>query len=320
MSLSFTKPSALPAKFGQLLRLLREDSGISGAKLAQELKVEPRSIRRYITELREGHGIPVIHDKAKGGYRLTGTTPALPSQLHFTPQEAQALAVSAAALRGLLASSQSANDSGGMAAQLDALVDRLAAFLSPTQSQRTKSALACVDVVTSPLPARGDVWLAPLIEAILAGTRLHLGYRNKHDDAYTVAIDPYHLRHVHGAWYLVARDVKAREWKVYSLARIQELAPAGDLFTRRLDFDPKQYFEGVLGVFVTQGPLRPIRVRFTGFAALRVRECVLPKGFSLTEEKKRGKTTGAWLLAGKLRNAEDLRPWVNGWGDEAQWL
>ena len=319
MAKSFTKQTALPAKFVPLLKLLREDVGISGKTLAMELQVEPRSVRRYLAELDDVHGIPIVYDKAKGGYRLAGAAPALPSQLHFTQREAQALAVSAAALRGLLASSGGA-ETGNMAAQLDALVDRLAAFLSPTQSQRTRSALACVDVVTSPLPTKGDAWLAPLIEAILAGTRLRLSYRNKSDEASETTIDPYHLRHVHGAWYLVARNKDARHWKIYSLARIQSLETTGESFTRRADFDPKQYFEGVLGVFVTDGPLRPVRVRLTGFAAVRTRECVLPKGFTLTAEKKRGKNTGAWILEGMLRNSEDLLPWVQGWGDEAEWV
>lgn len=320
MAKPFSKPSALPAKFVPLLRLLREDIGVSGAKLAQELKVESRSVRRYLAELRDTHGVPVVHDKSKGGYRLAAAAPALPSQLHFTAHEARALAVSAAALRGLLVSSKTADPANGMAAQLDALVDRLANFLSPTQSEQAKATLACVDVVTSPLPTRGDAWVAQLLEAILGGLRLRLSYRNKWDEASEVFTDPYHLRHVHGAWYLVARDANARHWKIYSLARIHGLTPSGDVFTRRKDFDPKTYFEGVLGVFITDGPLVPIRVRLTGFAALRTRECVLPEGFSLTAEKKRNKTTGAWILAGNLRNAEDLRPWVQGWGEEAEWL
>ena len=42
MAKSFTKQTALPAKFVPLLKLLREDVGISGKSLALKLQVEPR--------------------------------------------------------------------------------------------------------------------------------------------------------------------------------------------------------------------------------------------------------------------------------------
>lgn len=318
MRQSYSKTSALPAKFIPILRLLDGGKSVAPDQMAKALEVDRRSVRRYLAKMRAEHGLSIAYDGSARGYRLEGAAPAIPSQFHFSAQEAQALAVAAATLRGLLVATE-----GHMAEQLDGLVGRLAAFLepeSPVRAARVRDAACCVDVVASPMPLRGDAWLGDLLDAIAGEARVRMTYRKPEGDPYEVVIEPYHLRHATDAWYVVARDAKARAYKVYSLARIEALASMGEAFVRRKDFDPQTYFAGVLGVSPSGGPLRPFAVRLTGFAALRVRECVLPKGFTLKGEVKRGKKTGAVLLEGKLENTRDLVPWVNGWGEEAAWV
>src|SRR5229473_722364 len=82
-----------------VLELLQSQAQISGAELAERVKVDRRTLRRYIAMLEE-MGIPITTEQGRyGGYRLVPGYKLPP--MMFTDEEAQALSLGLIAARGL---------------------------------------------------------------------------------------------------------------------------------------------------------------------------------------------------------------------------
>src|SRR5438874_815629 len=82
-----------------VLELLQSQAQISGAELADRVKVDRRTLRRYIAMLEE-MGIPITTEQGRyGGYRLVPGFKLPP--MMFTDEEAQALSLGLIAARGL---------------------------------------------------------------------------------------------------------------------------------------------------------------------------------------------------------------------------
>jgi predicted DNA-binding transcriptional regulator YafY len=76
-------------------------------------------------------------------------------------------------------------------------------------------------------------------------------------------LEPYHLRFMDRAWYLVAWSFKRSAFRTYRLDRIDKLRLERETFAPR-PFDPDEYFRGAFGA-VVDAPQR-LRARFTGLA------------------------------------------------------
>src|SRR5438270_10971547 len=82
-----------------VLELLQSQAQIGGAELADRVKVDRRTLRRYIAMLEE-MGIPITTEQGRyGGYRLVPGFKLPP--MMFTDEEAQALSLGLIAARGL---------------------------------------------------------------------------------------------------------------------------------------------------------------------------------------------------------------------------
>jgi len=82
-----------------VLELLQAHGRMSGAELARRLRVDPRTVRRYIALLEE-MGIPITAERGRHGAYLLVAGFKLPPMM-FTDDEALALSVGLLAARGL---------------------------------------------------------------------------------------------------------------------------------------------------------------------------------------------------------------------------
>jgi len=139
-----------------------------------------------------------------------------------------------------------------------------------------------------------------------------LKYRKLTDEEeQDLRLEPYHLRFMDRAWYLVAWSLKRNAFRTYRLDRIDKLRLEKQTFVPRT-FDPEEYFRGAFGA-VVDAP-QHLRVRFTGLA----REIVKKDGrFTPAEMREENGT----LILDKTIQGEILwLRWILGFGGEAEIL
>jgi predicted DNA-binding transcriptional regulator YafY len=124
-------------------------------------------------------------------------------------------------------------------------------------------------------------------------------------------LEPYHLRFMERACYLVGWSFKRGEFRVYRLDRIDKMRLEQETFTPR-PFDPEEYFRGAFGA-VVDAPQR-LRVAFTGLA----REIVKKDGrFSPRDWREEN---GALILEIAASGEILWLRWILGFGGEAEIL
>ncbi|MBV6506959.1 MAG: hypothetical protein ILNGONEN_02547 [Syntrophorhabdaceae bacterium] len=124
-------------------------------------------------------------------------------------------------------------------------------------------------------------------------------------------LEPYHLRFMDRAWYLVAWSFKRSAFRTFRLDRIDTLRVEKETFDPR-PFDPDEYFRGAFGP-VVDVPQR-LRVRFTGLA----KEIVKKDGRFAPEEMR--EENGALILDKTIQGDILWLRWILGFGGEAEIL
>lgn len=131
------------------------------------------------------------------------------------------------------------------------------------------------------------------------------------EEEINLQLEPYHLRFMDRACYLVGWSFKREEFRVYRLDRIDKLRLENEIFDPR-PFDPDEYFRGAFGP-VVDAPQR-LRARFTGLA----KEIVKKDGRFSPEEMR--EENGALILDKTIQGEILWLRWILGFGGEAEIL
>lgn len=215
-----------------LLELLQSYSEISGVELAQRLEVDVRSVRRYVTTLRD-MGIPV--ESEKGRYGAYGLRPGfrLPP-LMFNNAEILAIILGLLAVQRL-----------GLAGApgVDSAIGKIERVL-PTELRDQARALRGVltlDINT----ARADLSAETLGTFSLAayqGQRLWIEYLGgRYGDKTERSIDVYGLVYHAGFWYAIGHCHLRRGLRIFRLDRVRQHRLLDATFKAPSDFDALAY-------------------------------------------------------------------------------
>ena len=214
-----------------LLELLQSRAEMSGSELAQRLEVDVRSVRRYVTMLRD-MGIPVESEKGRyGAYRLRPGFRLPP--LMFTNTEILAVILGLMAVRRLGMATRGGSESA--AAKIErVLPDELREHVRSLQS-----------VLSLDMPAYASVAedvLARFSIGAYTRTRLWIAYLGGERGSVTErAIDVYGLVYHTGYWYAVAYCHLRAGLRVFRLDRVQQIQVLDETFTSPPDFDALDY-------------------------------------------------------------------------------
>ncbi len=97
----------------------------------------------------------------------------------------------------------------------------------------------------------GETYLTQIIEAMRDSVVLKVEYKDfKDKHSRELLLCPYCVKLYRRRWYMIADGEDGT--KKYSLDRIRSLTPTGDTFTMSKMFDPKKYFENVIGITNTE--------------------------------------------------------------------
>jgi predicted DNA-binding transcriptional regulator YafY len=186
------------ARLLELLELLQTQPTVTGREIADRLGIDARTVRRYITALRD-LGIPVAGQRgAGGGYAMRPGFRLPPLMLNDDEAVAVALGVVAAGRLGLSGAPESVETARAKIhrALPDALRRRVEAL---------ETALDFTAGTTSTVPVAGDTALR-LAGAIRRRRRLRTAYRSFSGERTQRELSPHGLVVHSGRWYLAAHD------------------------------------------------------------------------------------------------------------------
>jgi predicted DNA-binding transcriptional regulator YafY len=215
-----------------VLNLLQARPSITAAELAERLKVNPRSVRRYIIMLQD-LGIPVEAERGRyGGYRLHPGFKLPP--LMWTEEEAVAvtLGLRAAELLGLGTSQP------GVVSAL-AKVERVLPLNIREHVQAVQDMVA-LHLDTSSVQAM-SAWVSTLSTAAYRGQQTWITYQAKGEEQTERTLDCYGVLYLQRHWYAIGYCHLRQAIRMFRLDRIRRVEPREDYFVRPHNFDVLAY-------------------------------------------------------------------------------
>lgn len=292
-----------------IYQCLRDGTYPNCRTLAERLEVDERTIHRDITFLRDFYCAPVEYDNRRRGYYLQDPCFTLPG-LRLSEGEAVALLLGLNAL--------SACGHTGLEGPLNSLMNKLPLILPAEVSVDLDEIRQGISFVAE--PPRGDIEkvaanFSAIRQAIDKSERLEINYYSPGRDELTVRrVDPYHLRHFHGAWYMAAYCHLRGEVRTFALDRIIHLAPVDEHFQRPTSFNPYEYFGNSWRLERGSGTHR-VTVRFSPYQARWLRG----RRWHPTQQTEEG-ADGSLTVSFTVSSLGEVKRWVMQYGAEAEVL
>ncbi len=210
------------------LELLQTHGRMSGSELARRLRVDPRTVRRYVVTLEE-LGIPITAERGRDGHYMLVSGFKLPPMM-FTDDETLALAMGLLAARGL-----------GLAEAHVAVAGALAKLERVMPAQLKRRVRAVGETVAIGLsrsnPPGDNRALGALCEAAQTETRVRLRYRSRPGEETEREFDAYGLAYRGGCWYVVGWCHLRRGLRSFRLDRVVSVHVGDWRFSRPEGFD-----------------------------------------------------------------------------------
>lgn len=219
--------------------LIRQGAYPNCQKLAEEFETSERTVLRDIEAMKDSLGAPIAYSKEKNGYYYTQGGFCLP-EMKLTEGELLAVFLGADILKKY----------------------RGAPFEQAIRRAFRKIQVMLPDEITLRLGEPGHVYsfdiqetieldkkgaevLARLVRAIENKKKVRMEYFSVYREARTCrTVDPYHLRHALGAWYLIAYCQKARDIRTFNISQIKSLKVLPESFTVPKDFSADKFLAG----------------------------------------------------------------------------
>ena len=127
-------------------------------------------------------------------------------------------------------------------------------------------------------------------------------------------VDPYHMVHFKGEWYLLGYCHKNKEIRNFAVSRIKKARPLRTLFIRPDDFNANEYFGKHFGIMF--GPENyQVKIKFSRKAVPYVSE----RDWHTNQIFKKAKD-GSGILSFETNHLTEVTAWILSWGQVAQVL
>lgn len=216
-----------------MLEVLQARGRVGGRELAERLRVDPRTVRRYAVKLGE-LGIPVEAERGPyGGYRLRPGYKLPP--LMFSDEEATAVVL------GLVAARQT-----GIATQGSGVDEALGKILRVLPTELRDRVAALEESLTTiwgssqATPPATEVALA-LAHAIRTKRRVRIRYATPGRREGDRVVAPYGMVFHSGRWYLAAHDDRSDEVRTFRVDRVREAETRPESAAVPDGFDPADH-------------------------------------------------------------------------------
>ncbi|MFR0352135.1 helix-turn-helix transcriptional regulator [Streptomyces sediminimaris] len=215
------------ARLIKMVLLLQARHSMTAAELARELEVSERTVTRDAQALSEA-GVPVYADRGRaGGYRLVGGYRTRLTGLARSEAEALFLSGVPGALREM-----------GLQDAASAARLKVSAALLPSLRDASRSAAQRfhLDAPNWFAEPKAPGLLPAVADAVWDDRRITARYRGREAEVER-ELEPYGLVLKAGVWYLCARVVERRSYRVYRIDRFTAVRTGEERFARDGEFD-----------------------------------------------------------------------------------
>lgn len=292
----------------QMLELMARPGGVRATELMSRFELDPRSLRRYLADLREIR-VPIVDDgrgeerviAVEARWRRTGVQLTLSEvlSLHFGRKLFTFL------------------DGTSFASDMDDAIERLQPAISRTHAEMSRNIdrrfIAVPEHAKSYAGEAAEV-IDDLVTAILYQNPIDIRYRRFDDVTRRYRLHPYTLAVWRQGLYVLALDVEAGAVKTYAVERIAEIARNHrEKVTIPEDWDPEAFLRNAFGIF--SGPPELVRVAFSPSIRTMIRERTWHPSQSLR------RMSDGWLeLSMHVAVNVELVSWVLSFGQDARVL
>jgi predicted DNA-binding transcriptional regulator YafY len=283
-------------------RAIRSGGWPNASRLANELEVTPRTVRRDITYLRDQLQAPVEFDPVRNGYRYSEPTFRLPF-LQMTEGELVAVLLAERLLRQYRGTP--------FEGDLKRAFAKMTMLLPDAISVRLDAAADCLSVLPSVQTTYDPAIFEALARAAVGRLSVEMVYWTAGRNATTSrGFDPYTLMLRDEGWYAVGRCHHRNEVLVFALQRVRSLRETGERFDSPSEFRVEDYMGGSFRAVRGDGDHRVV-LRFKADFAGRIAEKVWHA--SQTIEPM---TDGGLILRFEVSDLREVKRWVMFWGAE----
>lgn len=296
------RPAVIRMK--RLFDLLKKEQFPNCQKLAADLEVSAKTIQRDIEVMRDQLGLPIAYDAQEHGYHFTEEVHDFPT-VQVTQGELLALLVAQKAIEQYRGTPYHA--------QLETAFAKLLAPLNDMTGYAPSDETVSFKI-TAPATHELDVF-DRLERAIGDQLEATFDYRKPGDAAPALRrVQPLHLCHHEGRWYLVSHDIDRAALRTFAVSRITDVELSARWFERPKDFSVERYFSSALGV-MNGTENHHVRIRFSTFAADHVRDRFWHESQEFTANPD-----GTLDLALQLADLIEVERLILQWGGHAEAL
>lgn len=305
-----SQPHATPGVRGlerilEMDRLIRDHQYPNPRSIAERFEVSIRTVYDDLRHLRDQLGAPVQFDKKQGGWFYTDPSSfALPA---IFLSEGDMLAV----FIGIEVAGRYAGTP--YESMLKKSLDKIARALPDTVSLQLDQ---FASFATPPSLTVDEEKLNQLYDAVRRCQPVRMTYFTASSGKTAERqVDPYHLHHYNGEWYLIALDSKRREIRVFNVGRIKKLYPvANTVFRRPAHFNAGEWLQNSFGI-ECDGKVHQVRIRFDAAQARYIRERTWHRQQCITDAED-----GSLVLQFPAAGLGEVLRWVMKYGSHAQVL
>ncbi|MFH1463908.1 MAG: WYL domain-containing protein [Pseudomonadota bacterium] len=294
-------------KMVRLLEWMQRRGGIRVREIEAGLDLDPRSMRRYLSDLRD-LGLPVMED-GRGEERVVYLDPAYRrAGVQLNLGEMISLRFGRTLFNFL--------EGTGFAEDMNQAIDRL----EPTMSRGNADMVQQFDHTFLAVPEHGKEYhevaevIDEILSALLYTNRADATYRAARGQAREYLLEPLTLATYRQGLYLFARDAEEERVKTFAVERFQDFSRRRhEKFDRPLDWDPRAFVADAFGI--TVGDPRTVVVRFSPAVAEYIRERRWHRSQGLSD-----RPDGSVEVVLRCALTPELKQWILGFGADAEVL
>ncbi len=246
-------------------------------------EVSERTFAEDIRSMREdeelGYLAPIVYDKINKGYFYDTKNYSI-DNIPLSKEEIEALSFAATLLEQYKRI--------GIFGKFTGAVEKIVDLVKIRRKMETDHFEQFVEFENAPL-IRGSEFIEPLIMSIKNKQTLSIRYQSFNSDtAKTHILHPYYLKEYRNRWYISGLDDDKQAIITLGLERILNLEENKTLFFTQIKFNPKEYFDNIIGISVNNQNNIPeeIHISFTPQQALYIKTQPIHHSQQLVTEDK----------------------------------
>ena len=281
----------------QIDEMLRGGAYVKIDSLVQKFEVSQRTIERDFERLRDDLKAPLEYDKSKNMYHYTDSTFSVPNVILT---EGELFTVST------IFSLMEQYKNTPLESSFKNIMEKLVSFLPDTVSVNSSFLNQDISFISDPLPKINEKIFNLIFDAIKSRKVLSIKYQSsKSQKPKEKTFDAYKVICQKGNWYVFGFEHETRDFRVYSLARIQNAELTNEFFKIPNDFDIEKQIDLEFGIWNNPGKTEEYEILFAKETSRYVLEREWHKDQIIKQQED-----GSVLLKFKSNQSQMIYTWL----------